>query len=422
MKSKIIIAAAILTLGCIGTIQAFSALEKEQPQEIRGIIVDEHDAAWCETQQHLWLKQAEANPKDEHAWQQAFEAARYADMFSEQYGRTERKSAILNQMAKHIPNSFTYNLCMYMTEIAEPDGNPNIYAEKALQLMPQNIARKDAEMLISYLWMNGVVVTDSYPSPIAANGKPDSNPSQDKKRQQFNSLVRTLYTTNAYPSYLLRYTYNSLQGMDENALYFVNGDVPSYTSLILQEGAGVHQDKIIIPVSFLYVETYRKALCAHLGIPDFEITKDYDSMDIYFQDILEHIILKSNRPAYFFPSGSYPETTDFKRKLYNEGLVFRYSTRRYDNMAIAKRNVEKRYSLHYLVEPQFTHEDYWQGSERGQLNYMVMLAPVVKSYKQEGDTLRANQLARYLSAAVMQTSLPSEEKKKYFNLLDDKKK
>ena len=41
MKKNVIIAVAvILSLGCIGTLQAYTALEKEEPQEIRGIIVD----------------------------------------------------------------------------------------------------------------------------------------------------------------------------------------------------------------------------------------------------------------------------------------------------------------------------------------------------------------------------------------------
>ena len=41
MKKKVIIAVAvILSLGCIGTLQAYTALENEEPQEIRGIIVD----------------------------------------------------------------------------------------------------------------------------------------------------------------------------------------------------------------------------------------------------------------------------------------------------------------------------------------------------------------------------------------------
>ncbi len=70
-KKTIILATIILSLGCIGTLQAFTALEKEEPQEIRGIIMDEHDSLWYETQQRLWLQKAEDDPTDEHAWQQA---------------------------------------------------------------------------------------------------------------------------------------------------------------------------------------------------------------------------------------------------------------------------------------------------------------------------------------------------------------
>lgn len=267
MKRKtFIITAVVFLLGGIGTLQAFTALEKEEPQEIRGIVVEDHDSLWYETQQQLWLQKAATNPTDEHAWKQAFEAARYADMNIEDWGRTERKQAILDKMNEYIPNSFAYNLCMYMTEICEREGDPELYAEKALQLMPENIVRKDAEMLISYLWMSG--------KTFAKGRKPNT------EQQQLMKFAQKLYATNAYPSYLLRYTYNSLQGMDENAIYFVNGDV----------------------------------------------------------------------------------------------------------------------------------------------NYIVMLAPVVKSYKEEGDTLHANQLARYLTTAVVQTSLSDEEKVKYINLLGDKKK
>ncbi len=403
-KKTIILAAVILSLGCIGTLQAFTALEKEEPQEIRGIIVDEHDSLWYETQQHLWLQKAKDDPTDEHAWQQAFEAARYVDMFAEQYGRTDHKQAILDQMKANIPNSFTYNICMYMTELAERDGDTEPYAKRALQLMPDNIARKDAEVLVAYLWMTG--------KTFAATDE----------QKQLKRFAQTLYQTNAYPSYLLRYTYNSLQGMEENAIYFVNGDLPGYTSLVLQEAMGLHTDKAVVPVSFLFVETYRKALCKSLGIADFEGKKDYTSMDEYFQEILEHIIAKSKRPAYFFPSGSYPETDSFKKNLYNEGLAFRYSTRRYDNISVAKRNVEERYDLNYLTEPKFVCEEQWKGSERVKLNYMVMLAPVVKAYKESGDTLHANQLARQLSTAVVNTSLSDDEKTEYINLLGSSKK
>ena len=76
-RKYLIIAVAVLTLGCIGTLQAFTHLETQEPQEIRGIVVDEYDVTWYEQQQTLWLKKAQANPTDEHAWEQCFSAARY---------------------------------------------------------------------------------------------------------------------------------------------------------------------------------------------------------------------------------------------------------------------------------------------------------------------------------------------------------
>ena len=154
-KKYLIIAVAVLALGCIGTLQAFTHLETQEPQEIRGIVVDEHDAAWYEQQQTLWLKKAQANPTDEHAWEQCFSAARYADMLNEQYGMTDRKKAVLDEMAMHIPNSFTFNLAMYQTkrDMYGEDASP--WAEKALQQIQENIGRQDEYMLIDYLEMSG---------------------------------------------------------------------------------------------------------------------------------------------------------------------------------------------------------------------------------------------------------------------------
>ena len=380
-KQIIILAAVVLSLGCIGTLQAFTHTGEQEPQEIRGVVVDEYDAAWYEHQQNLWQKKAQANPSDEHAWEQYFSAARYADMLNDQYGMTDRKKAVLDEMAKHIPNSFTYNLAMYQTERDMQGADASLWAEKALQQIPADIGRQNTTMLIAYLVLKGEL--------------------SDADRTMLHTLALSLYKNKAYPSYLLRYADNCLRGMESGALYFENGDVSFYAPLILQEALDLHTDKIIIPISFLWLDTYRDALC-------------------YLQDIVEHIIKESRRPAYFSPRESLAKENGLSRKLYNEGLVFRYSTHSYDNMAVAMRNVEEKYRMDYLTEPLYVNEEQWKGSERIQLNYMVMLAPVVKSYRQAGDTLHANRLTRYLSAAVTRTSLSNEEKQKYFNLLGDK--
>ena len=326
-------------------------------------------------------------------------------MLNDQYGMTDRKKAVLDEMAKHIPNSFTYNLAMYQTERDMQGADASRWAEKALQQIPADIGRQNTTMLIAYLVLKGEL--------------------SDADRATLHILALSLYKNNAYPSYLLRYADNCLRGMESGALYFENGDVSFYAPLILQEALDMHTDKIIIPISFLWLDTYRDALCRKLGIKPFEVNKDYATMEngneVYLQDIVEHIIKESRRPAYFSPRESLAKENGLSRKLYNEGLVFRYSTHSYDNMAVAMRNVEEKYRMDYLTEPLYVNEEQWKGSERIQLNYMVMLAPVVKNYKQAGDTLHANRLARYLSAAVTRTSLSNDEKQKYFNLLSDKK-
>ena len=57
-RKYLIIAVAVLALGCIGTLQAFTHLETQEPQEIRGIVVDEYDVTWYDQQQTLWFKKA----------------------------------------------------------------------------------------------------------------------------------------------------------------------------------------------------------------------------------------------------------------------------------------------------------------------------------------------------------------------------
>ena len=170
-RKYLIIAVAVLALGCIGTLQAFTHLETQEPQEIRGIVVDEYDAAWYEQQQTLWLKKAQANPTDEHAWEQCFSAARYADMLNDQYGMTDRKKAVLDEMAKHIPNSFTYNLAMYQTERDMQGAEASLWAEKALQqqiLLRPTTRRRSCKKEPCHYGHGSILLSDEHPN--RANG------------------------------------------------------------------------------------------------------------------------------------------------------------------------------------------------------------------------------------------------------------
>ena len=109
------------------------------------------------------------------------------------------------------------------------------------------------------------------------------------------------------------------------------------------------------------------------------------------------------------------ELTD---KLYNEGLVFRYSEQPYDNIAAAKRHVEQDYHFDYLTEPSFRPEVWWSGSERLQLNYVVMLAHLVEAYRETGRQQQADRLYDILKASVENGGFSEAKKKEYLGYLD----
>ena len=72
--------------------------------------------------------------------------------------------------------------------------------------------------------------------------------------------------------------------------------------------------------------------------------------------------------------------------LYNEGLLMRYSSKPYDNIAVTCRNVEERYVLDYLYLPFSPTEDSKQVySESSDLAYttIVLLQGLLPHYQKE---------------------------------------
>ena len=111
---------------------------------------------------------------------------------------------------------------------------------------------------------------------------------------------------------------------------------------MLQRAMHVHTDKVVVVLPFLPIRSYRDALCRQLGIPPFSgrevrTEKEFKSA---VQEMVEYVIRESGRPAYFSP-GSQEAVSGMARKLYNEGLVYRYSEEPYDNVSAAKRHVER---------------------------------------------------------------------------------
>lgn len=367
-------------------------------EDIRSIVVEEHDSVWYIEQELAWERVLSASPQDEHAWRNLFEAVYYQDRFFNGYkSEATRHLQVVERMKNAIPDTYTYNICMCRTLMG--DGSVAPYANAALRLLPDDVRAEDKETLLGWLWMSGAADTPGSEGYIS-----------------FRTLLRQQYEAVRYPSYILRYCFNQFQGMDNEGIYFGNGDVALFPAILLQQALNVHTDKIVIAVPFLLYKDYTDGLCKRLGIAPFETKEVSDDPKKYRREVVDYIIKESGRAAYFHP-GAWEGIEGIEENLYSEGLLLRYSKKRYDNLSATMSIVENKYHLDYLTEPAFIPEEWWSGS-RLQLNYVVMLSHVITAYNKEGKTIQANRLARVLRSSVVNTQLPDAVQRKYLALLD----
>lgn len=380
----------VLVAGLVG---ATAGVKAQTPQEVRSIIVEAHDSAWYATQTEAWRRETEARPGDERAWRNYFEAARWAGKDA------AYMDTLLARMERSIGATVTYHLCAYRNA-PDPASEHGAFL---LRSQPRcGLRGEDANVLLSYLMARGATFPGADYAAVA------------------DTLLGNQWREGFYPEDLLRFSYNQLQGMADGAIYFGNGDTDIFCKLLLQRVTGVHRDKLIVCTSFLFFPAYRDKLFHALGIepiPERGRKPTAEDLAAYPGEVAAYIAEKTGRPVCISPwNRNYTRTIE--SKLYNEGLVFRYSPTPYDPVSAAKRAVEERYRLDYLLEPPFRPQTRWSGSAGVQANYAVLLGHLVKSYREAGDARRADWLYERLRAAVECSGVEGERKQEYLDYLE----
>jgi hypothetical protein len=173
---------------------------------------------------------------------------------------------------------------------------------------------------------------------------------------RINNLLKRLYESGQYPDETLQYHFNELQGMETGAVYCGAHEGDIIGKLILQRVLGVHQDIILYDENASMNPEYVKDVFGHIGITfDKEwYWQGYDDQMEKQRAIMRYIFDHSKRPVYLSAHNmqgyvlGYGLPDELKARLYNEGLTIRYSSKPYDNRAVKRRNIEKRYRLEYL--------------------------------------------------------------------------
>ena len=364
-----------------------------KPEQIVSFVKTRHDAGWYANQARLWEAQVTLTPDNDDAWINWFHATRYRLMFENEDDSIDDAplAEIAAKVRKERPDSYArYCLDYYCKMWLKESENQADNMEKAIRMRPDN----------AYMYKDYVVY-------LLSNGKTDL----------MAEILKRWYNTGEYSYSLLSYAYNQLAGMERNGIIFVNGDTPTFSSLMVQYGKDLFTDRMVICVGLLYSADYLKNVCSKLGINEIEYPTDWTEQGLrsWEENLYLTVARETGRPIYFSTLMDHLPFTD---KLYSEGLVYKYSPRRYDNLSVKRRNFEEVYLTDYLYET-FTPETYEASAYKLNLNYIPCFKSLLDFYKENGEKRQMRKLYGMMKRIVGRTeNITDEERKRYNDEID----
>ena len=300
------------------------------------------DSLKVDSMYNYWNDFVSQHPKDDIAWRNLFEIC-YNQEFKLRsknwkegvYYFEKNTLPLIERIKKAIPGSYTAYYCEYEGTRSSTNDRRELIADSAIALLPKNAPAGDYD-----LWMQYLI------------------PKRDTVRM--TNILTQYYESGQYPEESLQYHFNELQGMDEGGVYIGAHEGDIIGKMILQYVLGVHKDKILYYENAAMIPELIKDVFEHIGIPfsdevwnQLHSTWQEEQLLAFMRYIFDH----SKRPVYMSAHNMWKVILgeglpdELKACFYNEGLTMRYSTKPYDNRAVKRRNIEKRYRLEYLRMP-----------------------------------------------------------------------
>ena len=301
----------------------------QQPEKIYSIAVQPHETAYYTTQAELWKKETDKQPKDAAAWENYYLAMRYSNQAYNPGNDDKQKlmKQIVEQMAKDAPGTIEYYRCKLSY-----DGWPNkdttgrlVMLKKALAIAPNDRA-----------------VLGDYIVYCETTGH----------TEKLSELSTALYKSNNFPTGLMEFGYNVLMSADKNGIVFTCGDNDTFPEWMLQEAKGIRTDLAIINIPLcINFPGYLKRMLKQKNIvlPDDFWSSEKNVKDM--NELTKMIVLEINKtnpevPVFFAITCDLQSV--FPDSLYCTGLTWLFSTKRIDNLAKLKNNIENHFHLDYL--------------------------------------------------------------------------
>lgn len=329
-----------------------------------------------------WKKIVKATPWNQQAWRNLFFATFLAEKNSLTKLNTDDKknpqtALVLRKMKEAVPNSYVFNLCACHFWIESEWG---IWDKKilrdAVKLIPADAYDEDILRLAKMLW------------------KKDCDNEKGLK-----DLYRRIYDRRFYPYKEMRYGWNLLQSMSHNAIFIAHDDMELEPVKIIQEVLGERQDVTVIPCQYITNREFTDEICRKFHIKRFALKKKADvSKEEYVEQFTMHLIKETNRPLYQ-PFDMINYSNLCMDSLYNEGLLMKYSNKRYDNISVLLHNLKEVYDLKYMTEPSLVQDNtYFDNMDEDKI--LLTLAYVVKLFRKRGLETEAQSLYRVILESI----------------------
>lgn len=343
-------------------ILGLSNVQAQKPQKIRGIAKEVKSIDYYQEQSDLWQKLIEEDPKNAEAWHYYYKAERAALQLQkpEIWPNHKEKfyaelNPILEKAQKHIGDTFEYH---YLNGL-------NSNEESSIQSLKKAYAiDSDRSELYGWLFVYYVPLFES---------------------EQLIDLAGKMLNNNIYSNASLMWNYNALQSIEKNGVILTNGDMDSSPKWVLQYGANIRKDVLVVNTHILaFDQKYRQKVLQKLGIKE-QLKKEtnFESKENYKQYVMAEVLKKSKRPIYT-SSGTPLEFLKQHRledKMYLVGNALKYSEEKFNNTANIKQNFEEKYHLEYILNNFQIHKEDEVVKTQMNLTYLPSLIHLRKYYE-----------------------------------------
>ncbi len=376
MKSvKLLILSTIMLGFILSTTFLFAQTTTQKPEKVYRLVYVQKSNEWYQQQGKLWKKTIDKNPKNTEAWENYYNALRYAHYDDIDYKEKQNQlKQIIDEMGKAIPGTFVYYLSYHRTF---SDLHNVSMLEKAYQLQPDN--PETYTDLLGYYEYSG----------------------NENKVKEFSDK---LYRSQILASGLMNYNYNVLMSVEPNGILITNGDNDTYPCWVLQQTTGVRKDVLVLNISMATEKSYLSRKLTEKNI-QFDVDENFQqsmikdskqnlafSKEQFLINLCQTINQKYPAIPLHLGMTVYSDFYEsFKDNLYAVGLAFKYSSERIDNIALNRKNLEQNFRLDYLKN------DWYSESDRAEsivaqmnMNYVSAMVLLAEHYKSSGEPEKAN--------------------------------